>query len=325
MSLHNPLVLFLLLLPVSYLVFKFRKNNIGISLSDKGHWKDIPSTWKSRFHKLPDLLLFLSFSLAIIAMARPQKSLELNHQVKEGIAIEMVIDRSSSMSQVVDREGKNRLDAVKEVFLQFLQGRPNDLIGLVVFARYADTYAPLTLSHQVLAQFLDGINLVNMESEDGTAIGDALALAAARLRKLDDEIDQGYRVQSKVIILLTDGESNAGSRTPREAAELANQWGIRIYTIGFTNNSPLRILSGFGGEATLKAIAETSGGSYFEARNPRELEEVYQQIDQLETSRIEAYHSMEYQEYFIPFLWASLACFLLFLVLDQLIFRRLDQ
>lgn len=325
MSLHNPLVLFLLLLPVSYLILKFRRRSKGISLSDKDHWKKLPVSWRCRLHRLPDLILFLSFSLAIFAMARPQKSLQLNHQVKEGIAIEMVIDRSSSMSQVVDREGKTRLDAVKEVFLQFLKGRPNDLIGLVVFARYADTYAPLTLSHQVLAQFLDGIHLVDLESEDGTAIGDAVALAAARLKKLDDERDEGYKVQSKVIILLTDGESNAGSRTPREAAELASQWGIRIYTIGFTGNSPLRILSGFGGEATLKAIAETSGGIYFEASNLRELVEVYKQIDQLETSRIEAYQSMEYEELYIPFLWAALTSFLLFVLLDQLIFRRLDQ
>jgi len=324
MSLHNPLVLLLLLFPISLLILKFKRKSKGISLSDKGHWKNLPLTWKSRLHRLPDILLFCSFSLAIMAMARPQRSLELNHQIKEGIAIEMVIDRSSSMSQVVDREGKNRLDAVKEVFLQFLQGRPNDLIGLVVFARYADTYAPLTLSHQVLAQFLDGIALVDTESEDGTAIGDALALAAARLKKLDEETDSAYQVQSKVIILLTDGESNAGSRTPREAAELASEWGIRIYTIGFTDNSPLRLLTGFGGEATLKAIAETSNGAYFEASNPRELEDVYQQIDQLETSRIEAYQSMEYEELFIPFLWTSLVCFLLFLLTDQFIFRRLD-
>lgn len=325
MSLHNPLILLLLIIPLLYLLFKWKRRKAGIPLSNKGQWQELPRTWKSRLFFLPDVLLALSFSLVLIAMARPQKSITLNPQVKEGIAIEMVIDRSSSMSLIVNREGQNRLDVVKDVFLQFLQSRPNDLIGLIVFAGYADTYAPLTLSHQVLAQFLSGINLVDRESEDGTAMGDAIALAAARLKKLDEDNDNTYNVQSKVIILLTDGESNKGIRSPGEAAELAKEWGIRIYTIGFKSNNPLRMLQGFAGEGTLKEIAQISGGAFFEATNARELEEAIIQINDLETSRLEDYHSMEYEEHYLSFLWAGLFFFLLFLLADQFFFRRLDQ
>jgi len=335
MKLHNPWFLALLLIIIPYIWLRIKGTGRGLPIADDGRYHFLEESWRVKLRFLPEFFLWAAFFLLIIALARPQKGTVLLHQATQGVAIEMVIDRSNSMSAVVDNSGKNRLDIVKEVFQQFLlgngkelQGRPNDLIGLISFARYADTNAPLTLSHQVLAQFLNNIQLVDRKSEDGTSIGDAIALAAARLAKIDEQQNEDYRIKSKMIILLTDGVSNAGRRTPLEAAQLAEQWGIRIYTIGFRDNSPLMALLGSGGygadEETLKEISRMTKGAFFEATNIKELEEVYKEINNLETSEIESYQTMEYKEFYIPFLIASLITFLLFLISRFGIFRGME-
>lgn len=334
MSLARPYLLLLeLLLPV-YLYFRyFRRGSRGIPLTfDQGTF---PGGWRLQLRFLPELFLLLALSLLIFALARPQRILEFNTLSREGIAIEMVIDRSSSMGAPVEGTEGNRLDLVKEVFKEFvlgndkeLSGRPNDLIGLVRFARYADTQAPLTLSHQVLVQFLDSMELVDKQEEDGTSIGDAVVLAAARLkdRELDKESD--YLIKSKVIILLTDGISNMGEYSPMEAAEQAAEWDIPIYAIGFREKSLGQMLLGLGGYGSeglvLEQMAEKSGGRFFEATSKKELTEIYRIIDELEVSSIESLQNQSREELYPPYILAALICVLLYVLSDILLFRRIS-
>ena len=206
---------------------------------------------RQRLLWLPPLLVFTGCLLMITGLSRPRERLEQTKTVTNGVAIEFVIDRSGSMSAEIESLGKleRRIDIVKRNLLDFiggdgktLSGRPDDLIGLIAFARYADTLAPLSLSHEILKDFTAGLDVVTVESEDGTSIGDAVALAAARLKTASDNNDpgNGYEITSRIIILLTDGENNAGRYSPREAAELASNWGIKVYAIGFGGNRILR-------------------------------------------------------------------------------------
>jgi Ca-activated chloride channel family protein len=284
--------------------------------------------------------------LLVIALARPQLGTERVRDVSRGIAIEMVIDRSSSMGGKLDGR-RNRLDMAKKVFEEFVQGdggdlpgRPSDLIGIVAFARYADTICPLTLAHDALPAFLPTIKLVEQEGEDGTAIGDAVALAAARLRtaeqalRREKEAGADYEIKSKIIILLTDGENNAGKRTVQEAADLAAQWGIKIYAIGVGGGSTSTMQTPFGSfsipfgrssvdEDALKTLAETSGGLYRLAQDSDALRSVYQEIDQLEKSEIESTRYVDYQEVFGPFALGGLGLVALEAVLLATWLRRI--
>ncbi|MDA3850503.1 MAG: VWA domain-containing protein, partial [Spirochaetaceae bacterium] len=275
MEFNNPWFLLLLLVIPLYIWRRIQSQQRGLPLSDGGSWKGLPASLRSSWVILPDILLLLTLVLIVLAMARPRKPTELVEEHRQGVAIEMVIDRSSSMSAPVQGSTLNRLDLLKQVFRDFLlgdeddlQGRPNDLVGLISFARYADTHAPLTLSHRVVAQMLDSINLVDRESEDGTSIGDAVALAAARLQNIKEQ--EGYDITGKMIILFTDGSSNAGKYDPMDAAKIAQEWGIRIYSIGYSDSNPLLTLLGARGamgEQTLRDMAELTGGALFEATN----------------------------------------------------------
>jgi len=269
------------------------------------------------------------------------------------VAIEVVIDRSSSMRAEMDFAGKsmNRLEVAKRVFLEFVQGnkgslegRPNDMIGLVTFARYADTACPLTLAHDALASFVEPIELVNRKPEDGTAIGDALALAAARLQQAEqtlvqqnlgaDTQESSYEIKSKIIILLTDGEQNAGKRTLQEAAELAKKWGIKIYAIGIgSEDSLLNIPSLLGtrfrqrgsgvNKQALTQLAETTSGLFRMAEDADSLRAIYKEIDKLEKSEIESVRYVDYKEQFSLFAWAALLLLALETVLRATWFRRI--
>ena len=300
-------------------------------------------------------LLFLPLALRIIALvllafalARPQVGRERVRDVSEGIAILTVVDRSGSMAAEMQYGNRrmNRLEVVKRVFEEFvsgngqLSGRPNDLIGMISFARYADTICPLTLSHGALSQFLDTLEIVQRRTEDGTSIGDALALAAARLETAEQEIaqrntdgDNEYQIKSKIIILLTDGQSNAGKRTPMEAAALARDWGIKVYTIGIGGADDfVTVTTPFGtqlmpvasdiDEETLKTIAAETGGVYRHAGDARSLREIYQEIDALEKSEIRSIRYADYREIFTVFAFAALAMLLLELTLATTVFRR---
>jgi Ca-activated chloride channel family protein len=235
-----------------------------------------------------------------------------------------------------------RLQAVKQVVQRFvngdgrgLDGRPNDLIGLVTFARYAETVLPLTLSHGTLEEFLRDVNVVTEQSQDGTAIGDALALAAARLRIAEEDLSdrRDYEIKSKVIILLTDGRHNAGERTPIEAGELANIWGIKIYAIGIgvgeagrTIRTPLGNFSLPNSQlvdtAGLQALADRTGGLFRIAEDTESLAAIYQEIDKLEKSEVESVRYMNFQERFWPWVFAGLCAVVMSVFLSCTIFRR---
>ncbi len=345
MLFDSPLFLLLLLaLPPLVYLRVFRWRDAGLRFSSVAIARTLPPTWKTRLRHLPVALRAGAILLAVTALARPRIGVEEIREVREGIAIQMVLDRSGSMRTEMEYDGNRitRLDAVKRVFTEFvmgngksLRGRPNDLVGMVIFARYADTICPLTLTHGATLQFLDTIRIVDNQAEDGTAIGDALALAAARLQTATQDAEgAGYRVKSKVIILLTDGIHNAGKRTPVEASRLAAQWGIRIHTIGIgggpefaTVRTPLRTVTIPSSvqidRATLEEVARVGGGIYRDASDAAGLRAVYGEIDRLEKSTIEERKYADYRELFVPFALAALLLLLVELLVQTLVLRRL--
>ena len=296
---------------------------------------------RQRLAVLPVALRLAALVLMVIALARPQMGTERAVETSRGIAIEMVVDRSSSMGAELQYRGRraNRLETALDLFREFVAGRPSDPIGLITFARHAETICPLTLSHDTLLGFLPTVKLAAVETEDGTAIGDAVALAAARLRTAEETAARQaggrgeYEIRSKVIVLLTDGENNAGLRTPAEAAELAAAWGIRIYAIGIGGEGAPVVRTPFGrysvpmapaiAEETLRALAETSGGRYWVANDAEALRAVYGEIDKLEKSEIEAARYREYRELFPPLALAALLLVAAEVVLASTVWRRI--
>ena len=316
------------------------------------HASEAGTSLRKKLLHLPFILRLLALVLLIFALARPMEGMEKIYDINKGVAIEVVIDRSSSMKAEMEFAGEtmNRLEVAKKVFLEFVQGnkgslagRPNDMIGLITFARYADTACPLTLAHDALSSFVMPIKLVKRREEDGTAIGDGLALAAARLQKAEQTLlqqnntgdirESSYEIKSKIIILLTDGEQNAGRRTPREAAEMAKKWGIKIYAIGIgAEDSLLKIPSLFGArimqrgsgvdKQTLSQLAETTSGLFRMAEDGDALRSIYEEIDTLEKSEIESVRYVDYKEQFSLFALAGLILLTLETILLNTWFRR---
>jgi len=269
--------------------------------------------------------------LAIVALARPQTVLAVSRRTADVIAIQMVLDVSGSM-QALDMSDfagnmivkeRTRLDAVKETFAEFVSKRPDDLIGLVTFAGYASTRVPLTSDHEALLHVLKGIDvprpvldasgqIINQE-EMLTAIGDGLATACARLEKAEPK--------SKIVVLLSDGESNTGIIKPETAAEIARKMGIKVYTIGVgipgEAEAPFKTRDVFGrtvigrarvslDESLLRKIAETTGGRYFHARDPKGLQRALEDISRLEKTRVEQMTYRHFNELFGWFLYPAL-------------------
>ncbi|HVP06794.1 MAG TPA: VWA domain-containing protein [Candidatus Acidoferrum sp.] len=267
----------------------------------------------------------LAIVLLIVAFARPRAGTEVTDVSSEGIDIMMLLDISSSM-QAEDFKPNNRLYVAKEELKKFVQKRLNDRIGLVVFARYAFTQCPLTVDYGVLLRFVDQVDVGLVD--DGTAIGMAIATAANRLRDSD--------AKTKVMVLLTDGDNNAGEIDPLTAANLAAALGIKIYTIGvgkpgnamFPYNDPI-----FGkryiyqpvriDEESLKEIASRTGGLYFRARSGEELDSIYTTIDALEKTKINIAAHIQYRELFPYFTYAGLGLLALEMVLASTFFRKL--
>ncbi len=300
-------------------------------------------SWRQRLRPILVVARIVCLVLLIVAMARPRKGTVISEVSTEGVAIEVVVDRSGSMAAEMDYFGEkvNRLDTVKKVLLDFVQGgekdlagRRGDLIGLITFARYADTVCPMVLGHNVLLEFLKKTKIA-LRNEDGTAIGDAIALAAARLKKAEEEIihrkaklrdrgksaeDADFKIKSKIIILLTDGQNNAGQYSPTEAAELARGWEIKIYTIGIgpteeytTMQTPMgaykvptrQVLD----EPLLRSIAEKTGGFYGRAGDAKALEKIVKKIDELEKTEVKSVQYTQYAERFG--IWTLIALILL--------------
>ena len=351
MRFEAPWVFLILLLIPLILVFNYRTKGGGsLRFSTTAHVRHLNRSLKQRLMGLPYLIRILALIFLITALARPQEGKERVRDVGKGIAIEMVVDRSSSMGaeMKIDDERLSRLDVVKRVFEEFvtgrggeLSGRPNDLIGMISFARYADTVCPLTLAHGALSQFLENVQLVKRRSEDGTAIGDAIALAAARLKTAEESLarqtedtEKAFEIKSKIIFLLTDGQNNAGKRTPNEAAALAKKWGIKIYTFGVGGGEGLlrqkRMLGSFlvgtgdtVDRATLESIAKTSGGLFRMAEDAESLRAIYKEIDQMERSEIESVRYMDYRELFLPFLFLAMMLVVAEVVLRCTLFRKI--
>jgi Ca-activated chloride channel family protein len=298
-------------------------------------------TWRVRLMPVPAILLALAVVAMALALGGPRIGDDQTRVRREGIAIVMVVDRSSSMNArdlVPEDTTRNRLDVVKELFRRFVEGdddqsagggRPDDVLGLVAFAGYADGLCPLTLDHGNLMAVLDDLAIVTQRSEDGTAMGEGLALAVERLRKSP--------AKSKVAILLTDGVNNAGDITPAQAAELARAQDVKVYCIGagtqgiapypardpFTGRTVLRRTRVEIDEATLKAIAKTTAGRYFRATDAQSMAEIYRQIDELERTEITELRYLQYDERFGTCVAAALLLLAMAGLLNGTYFRRL--
>lgn len=272
-----------------------------------------PRTWRVRLRPLPVVLRGLALALIIVAMARPQERNVVVEHTSEGIDIMLVLDTSTSM-RARDFH-PNRFEAARDVAAEFVLNRTSDRVGLVVFAGKAFTQAPLTVDYHFLLRMLDEVQIGVVE--DGTAIGNALAMAVARLRESD--------AASRVVILLTDGQNNRGEIDPVTAAELARTLGSRVYTVGVgrtqdaDDDDPLRHPAMPAtveiDEEALRFIAEHTGGQYFHAGSKQALRAIYAEIDRLEKSEIEQLVYTEFGERFAFFLWPAFGFFLIEIVL----------
>jgi len=333
-----PIAFAALALVVLLVYFELKKKRRGaLRYSSTEILTSIPRSRRLRVVQLPLVLRSLSLVMLVVALARPQRGQDPVRNVTRGVAIQMVVDRSGSMRTAMQYRGESvsRLDVVKSVFSKFVEGddrelggRPDDLIGVITFAGYADTISPLTHSHDALKSLLDELEIVSDFNKDGTAIGDAIALGAARLKSAEEEMEfarrmgEVFQIKSKILILLTDGEQNAGTRSPEQAAALAREWGIKIYTIGIvpdTGKGPYD----FDSSELLARIAESTGGIFRVANDEHSLRAVYEEIDNLEKTEIESLQYLTYKEYFFPFALGALMLLVLELVISKTVLRRL--
>ncbi|ALO16491.1 VWFA-related Acidobacterial domain protein [Salinivirga cyanobacteriivorans] len=322
----NPeyLYLLLLLIPMAvWYIFRHKKQNASIRVSSLGAFKQPYNRVKEwARHSLPVLRL-ITVVAVILVIARPQSTNNWEKQTTEGIDIVMALDVSSSMLARDLRP--DRLDAAKDVATQFINGRPNDRIGLTIFSGQAFTQCPLTTDHATLLNLFKDVKSGMIE--DGTAIGLGLATSINRLRESNAD--------SKVIILLTDGVNNRGEIDPVTAAELANTFGIRVYTIGVGSRgtAPYPVQTPFGtqykqmeveiDEATLQEMAQMTDGKYFRATSNSALKQIYDQIDQMEKTRIETKSFAKKQEEYIWFAIIAAIALLTEAVLRATIFRTM--
>jgi len=353
--LESPLAL-LLLLALPLMVWwrrRQRKTRAAIGFSSIVHALRSGTSWRQAFVWFPFAVRLLALALLVVALARPQLGVEQVRDTSKGIAIEMVVDRSGSMGEQMEFDGTtmSRLDVVKRVFDAFvegdgkkLKGRVNDLIGLVAFALYPDTMCPLTLGHGVLTHFLDTVRLVPDRSpENRTAIGDALALAGARLATAEEAVakqagkqEHPYIIKSKIIILLTDGCNNAGDKLPEDVLPLLKDWKVKLYAIGIGDNDSLRRMDTFMGSmlmagprtqtvdmGLLQHLADETGGKAFLAKDGDSLRKIYEEIDQLERSEIESVRYVDYREVFAPLAFVALGLLALEILLTCTAFRKI--
>ncbi|MFC2029482.1 VWA domain-containing protein [Chloroflexota bacterium] len=294
----------LLLVPVlaAWIIWaKERSGPSGLRYSDVKLAANPTRSWRLAFRPILTALRLLALALIIIAVARPQTGQAREIIRGEGVDIALALDISGSMASL-DFQPQNRLEAAKSVITEFIQGRPYDQIGLVVFASNAFSQSPPTTDQNVLLRLLDRTKLAtDLKIDDGTAIGMGLANAGNMLKDSN--------AKSKVVILLTDGVNNSGEIDPLTAAEAARTLGIKVYTIGMgrPGQVPVPVVDAFGreqvtyqestlDEATLQEIAAITGGRYFRAEDSKALKEIYEEIDALEQSQVELERFTRYQE-----------------------------
>lgn len=275
---------------------------------------------KNTFQNIPFLLRLLALACIIIALARPQVKFSEQQREGEGIDIMLCIDVSGSMTAQDFKP--NRMEAAKRVAIDFVNHRPDDRIGVVIFAGESFTQCPLTTDHYILISQIQQIR--NGLLEDGTAIGSGLATSVDRLRN--------SKSKSKVVILLTDGINNSGLIDPSTAKEIAKTFHVKVYTIGVgtdgyipglnspTNNTPGQNVTI--DEKLLKQIASETGGKYFRATDNSSLEKIYEEIDRLEKSKVQITTFRHYSEKFYPFIFAAMALLLLEAILKYTVFKK---
>ena len=322
-------LLLLLLIPLlAWLKGKFG-GTPGVVFSSTQTLRSIGVRRRSRAGDLLAALALGAFAAFVVALARPQLGSTITRTQASGIDIMLAIDVSGSMRAEdfsIGAQRANRLDAVKQVAQQFIEERPNDRIGIIAFAGRPYLVSPLTLDHDWLIQNLERVQLGLVE--DGTAIGSALATSENRLK---DNV-----AKTKLIVLLTDGDNNAGKVQPLTAAEAAKALGIRVYTIGAGTRgmAPMPFTTPFGqtvyqnvpvviDEDTLRKIASISGGEFFRATDTNSLREIFSEIDKLEKSKIEIEKIAQYRDLFPWFLLAGISLLGIELVASQTIWRRL--
>ncbi|MBO4568090.1 MAG: VWA domain-containing protein [Bacteroidales bacterium] len=311
---------------IVWYIFLGRKHQAYVKFSDTGFFKGMPKSWRIYARHILFVIDICALALLIIALARPQSSSKNQKINVEGIDIVLTIDLSSSM--LAQDLKPDRLEAAKDISAEFVKGRPEDRMGLVVFASETFTQVPLTTDHGMLLNMMKDLKCGMLE--DGTAIGDGLASSVSRLK--DSE------AISKVVILLTDGDNNAGSIDPATAAEMAKLFGVRVYTIGVgtRGTAPYPVQTPFGGiqyqqiqvtinEPLLQQIADETGGKYYRATSNEKLEQIYEEIDQLERSKIEINEFTRVHEEFLPFVLMGLALLLLGFILKNTIFKTLTD
>ena len=327
MKFANPYLLWLLVLVVpmiAFYIFRTLKGGAAIRISSVEGVRKAPRTWRYWFRHLPFVLRCAAFVAIVVALARPQDIEEQSRTNAEGIDIMLSIDVSGSM---LARDFQpDRLTAAKEVAGSFIADRQGDRIGLAVFAGEAFTQSPLTTDKSTLQTLLARVR--SGVIEDGTAIGNGLATALNRLRESE--------AKSKVIILLTDGVNNRGEIAPLMAADIAADMGVKVYTIGVgkRGKAPYPAIDMFGrmtfqmmdveiDEETLSEIASRTGGKYFRATDKEKLKAIYDEINQMEKSKVEVTNLTIYHEQMLPLLLLALLCLALEFIFNHIILKRI--
>ena len=331
MEFANKEYLFLLLLAIPYILWYVmyrKKSEPTMRMSDTFAFRYAPKSWKVRLMPLQMILRLVAFTLLVVALARPQTSNSWKNRQSEGIDIMLAMDVSTSM--LAEDLKPNRIEAAKMVAAEFIAGRPDDNIGLTIFAGESFTQCPMTTDHASLLNLLQNVRADIAAGgliSDGTAIGMGLANAVGRLK--------ASKAKSKVVILLTDGSNNMGDISPMTAAEIAQSLGIRVYTIGVGTNKvapyPMPVAGGVQyvnmpveiDTKTLGEIAQTTHGDFYRATNTQELKKIYKEIDQLEKSKMSVKKFKKKYDAFQPFVMVAAIALLLEILLRITIFRRI--
>ena len=328
MEFKNPLFFLLLIGLVPYIVWyvmKYKQSLPSLKVPDATKYACVPKSFRIYLLHVPFALRLLLLALVVCVLARPQSKHSWNDTDVEGIDIMLAVDVSTSM--LAQDFKPNRVEALKSIAQKFIEKRPNDNIGLSMFAGEAYTQCPLTTDHAVLMSLYNNADC-NMAMrgiiDDGTAIGDGIMNAILRLK--DSE------AKSKAIILLTDGVNNSGNISPLTAAEIARKYGIRIYTIGIGRNGMAPYPLPTGGtammpveidEGTMTQISSKTGGRYFRAQKNEELDAVYQDIDKMERTKFNVKQYSRRNELYAPFALAAMLILLLEIILRTVVLKRL--
>lgn len=324
MTFKYPWLLWLFLIYVPLIWWYLKKNRHStpsMGLSTLSAFDKLPRSWKEYLQKFNFVLKLFALGLIIVALCRPQTYDSKRTSRVEGTDIVLALDISGSMASK-DFE-PSRFQAAKDVAVKFVNQRANDNMGLVVFAGESLSLMPLTYDRAALINAIQNVELGDLT--DGTAIGDGLASAVNRL--------VSGKAKSKSIILLTDGTNNAGEVPPVTAARIARQKGIKVYTIGVGTNGSIQITDPYGfstttletkiDEASLKKIADETGGKFFRAKDEKMLQKVFAEIDSLEKTKLDVENFTRTDEAFFPWILAALCCYALSMLLRYTVLRRI--